>query len=126
MSFSFEFLNIHITHLAQLPMINMTLKWHHINICNKIANFFGCLTSFLAHLITPNYDNSFSNKSNFKSKGKHYTPINSMIHNFLDVPKIMNHEKIIYFISSSQNFHLLSLFLNKYSNELKFPTLFYG
>jgi hypothetical protein len=37
MNFSFEFLNIHITHLAQLPMIKMTLKWHHINICNKIA-----------------------------------------------------------------------------------------
>jgi hypothetical protein len=50
MNFSFEFLNIHITHLAQLPMINMTLKWHHINICNKIAIFFGRLTSFLAHL----------------------------------------------------------------------------
>jgi len=40
MSFSFEFLNIHIIHLAQVPMINMTLKWHHINICNKIAVFF--------------------------------------------------------------------------------------
>jgi hypothetical protein len=40
MIFSFEFLDIHVIHLAQLPMINMTLKWHHINICDKIAVFF--------------------------------------------------------------------------------------
>jgi hypothetical protein len=32
-------------------MINMTLKWHHINICNKIAAFFCYLMSFLARLI---------------------------------------------------------------------------
>jgi hypothetical protein len=36
MIFSLEFLDIHISLLAQLPMINMALKWHHINICNKI------------------------------------------------------------------------------------------
>ncbi len=39
MNFSFEFLNIHITHLTQIPLINMTLNWHHINICNKIVVF---------------------------------------------------------------------------------------
>jgi len=50
MIFSFEFLNIHITHLAQLPMINMTLKWHHINICNKIVVFCGHSTCFLVSL----------------------------------------------------------------------------
>jgi hypothetical protein len=55
MNFSFEFLNIHITHLAQLPMINMTLKWHHISICNKIAICFGHLTSFLARLTMITY-----------------------------------------------------------------------
>jgi hypothetical protein len=55
MNFSFEFLDIHITHLAQLPMINMTLKLHYIDICNKIAIVFGHPTCFLAHLtmITP-------------------------------------------------------------------------
>jgi hypothetical protein len=31
-------------------MINVTLKWHHINICNKIINFFNHLMSFLGHL----------------------------------------------------------------------------
>ncbi len=29
MNFYFEFLNIQINHLTQLPMINMELKWHH-------------------------------------------------------------------------------------------------
>jgi hypothetical protein len=58
MIFSLQFLDIHIIHLAQLPMINMTLKWHHINICNKIAIFLGHLMRFLAHLttITPTND----------------------------------------------------------------------
>jgi hypothetical protein len=33
----FEFPNIHISHLTQLPMITMALKWHHKNISNKIT-----------------------------------------------------------------------------------------
>jgi hypothetical protein len=58
MNFLFEFLDIHITHLAQLPMINMTLKCHHINICNKITILFHHMTCFLARLImiAPIYD----------------------------------------------------------------------
>jgi hypothetical protein len=35
-NFYFEFLNTHISHLAQLPMITMTLKWHHKNILTKL------------------------------------------------------------------------------------------
>ncbi len=35
-SFYFEFLNTHISHLIQLPMITMVLKWHHKNISSKI------------------------------------------------------------------------------------------
>jgi hypothetical protein len=31
----FEFFNTHISHLAQLRMIAMALKWHHKNISNK-------------------------------------------------------------------------------------------
>jgi hypothetical protein len=31
-----------------------------------------------------------------------------------------------YYITPSQNFHPLGLFKDKYSKELKFPTLFYG
>ncbi len=33
-----------------------------------------------------------------------------MIHNSLDVKKIMDYENIIYFIAPSQNFHPSSLF----------------
>jgi hypothetical protein len=34
--FYFEFLNIHISHLAQLPMITMALKWHHKTYLTKL------------------------------------------------------------------------------------------
>ncbi len=37
MSFYFEFLNTHISHLTQLPMINMALKWQHKTIFFKIT-----------------------------------------------------------------------------------------
>jgi hypothetical protein len=49
-----------------------------------------------------------------------------MIHNFLDAPKIMDYENIIYSIASSQDFHFLGLFKDKHLKELKFLTLFYG
>jgi hypothetical protein len=55
----------------------------------------------------------------------HYIPTNSMIYKFLNAPKIMDYENIIYFIAPSQKFHPLSLFKNKHSKELNFPTLFY-
>jgi hypothetical protein len=38
----------------------------------------------------------------------------------------MDYENILYFIAPSQYFHALSLFKNKHSKELKFPTLSYG
>ncbi len=36
MNIYFEFLNIHINHLTQLPMINLALKWYPKNISNKV------------------------------------------------------------------------------------------
>jgi hypothetical protein len=48
-----------------------------------------------------------------------------MIHNFLDAPKIMVDENLIYYVAPSQNFHLLGLLKNKHSEELNFPTLFH-
>jgi hypothetical protein len=48
MNFLFEFLNIHINHLIQLPM---TLKWHRINMCNKFNSFGNCSTWFSTFLI---------------------------------------------------------------------------
>ncbi len=52
----FKFLNIHINHLAQISLINITLKWHYINMFDKLDKFFGHLTWFLACLtmIAPN------------------------------------------------------------------------
>jgi hypothetical protein len=38
LNFYFEFFNTHTSHLAQLSMINMALKWHHKNISNKVTN----------------------------------------------------------------------------------------
>jgi hypothetical protein len=38
-----------------------------------------------------------------------------MIDNFLDVPKIMDYENIIFSIAPNQNFHLLGLFEDKCS-----------
>jgi len=49
-----------------------------------------------------------------------------MIYNFLETPKIMDYDNIIYFIAPNQHFHPLGLIKNKHSEELNFPTLFYG
>ncbi len=35
----FEFFNIHINHLAQISLINMTFKWHYVNMFEKIDSF---------------------------------------------------------------------------------------
>jgi hypothetical protein len=41
-----------------------------------------------------------------------------VVHNFLEGPKIMDYDNII--------FHPLDLFKDKHLEELNFPTLFYG
>jgi hypothetical protein len=46
LNFYFEFFNIHISYLAKHSMINMTLKWHHKNISNKITVFIKLWQSF--------------------------------------------------------------------------------
>jgi hypothetical protein len=48
-----------------------------------------------------------------------------MIHNFLDVQKIMDYENTIYSIAPSQKNYHLDLYKDKHSKELNFPTLFY-
>jgi hypothetical protein len=72
------------------------------------------------------YNNASSNNSNYDNEEIHCTPTNSMIHNFLDAPKIVDCENTIYCIPPSQDFHPLSLFKDKHSEKLNFPTLFYG
>jgi hypothetical protein len=49
-----------------------------------------------------------------------------MIHNFLEVSKIMDYDNIMYPITPSQKFHLLVLFQYKHSKEINFQTLSYG
>jgi hypothetical protein len=47
MNLKFEFFNIHNSHLAQLGMINITLKCQKENICKKFQSFHHYLTWFL-------------------------------------------------------------------------------
>jgi hypothetical protein len=70
-------------------------------------------------------DASFDNYDS-NSEELHCTQIDSMIHNFLTILKLMDYENTMYFIATSQHFHTLSLFKDKHSKELNFPTLFYG
>jgi hypothetical protein len=53
MNFKFEFLNIHINHLTQLIMINITFKCQEKNICKKVHSFHHYLTWFLAPISIP-------------------------------------------------------------------------
>jgi hypothetical protein len=49
----FKFVNTHINHLAELPIINMLFKWDHMNIfpMSQSCNFDNRLAWFLARLI---------------------------------------------------------------------------
>jgi hypothetical protein len=74
----------------------------------------------------PIYNNASFDTFDFDNEQIHCTPIDLMVHKFLDAPKIMDYENTIYYIAPSQNFYLLGLFKYKHSKELNFPTLFYG
>jgi hypothetical protein len=50
------------------------------------------------------YNNASYDNSNSDNEKIHYTQTNSMIHNFLDVPKIMDYENTIYSIPPSKKF----------------------
>ncbi len=71
------------------------------------------------------YNNASSNNFDFDNEKIHYTSTNSMIHNILDAPKIMDYENTMFSGSPNQKFHLLSLFKTKHTKELNFPTLIY-
>jgi hypothetical protein len=67
-------------------MINMTLKWHDIDICNKIYNFKHGSTWFLARLImtTPKDENLMcsiqlfsNNKTSFTLGGHNFLSISA-------------------------------------------------
>jgi hypothetical protein len=73
-----------------------------------------------------NFNDASYDNSNFDNEELYCTPIESMIHNFLEAPKTMDYENRMYTIAPSQHFHLLSLFKDKHLEKLKFSTLFYG
>jgi hypothetical protein len=67
----------------------------------------------------PIYNNASSDNFDSNNEGIHCTPTYSMIHNFLDVPKIMDYENTIYSIAPNQNFHPLGLFkINIQKNKI--------
>jgi len=73
-----------------------------------------------------NFNDASYDNSNIDSEELYYTPIDSMIHNFLEASKILDYKNTTYFIAPSQHFHLLSLLKNKHLEKLNFSTLFYG
>jgi hypothetical protein len=62
----------------------------------------------------PTYNNASFDNFDFDNEEINYTPTNSIIHNFLNVPKIIDYENITYSIAPSQDFHPLGLFKDKH------------
>jgi len=56
----------------------------------------------------PTYNNASFDNFNFDNEKIHYTTTNLVIHYFLDVPKIMDYENIIYCIIEVKIFTLLN------------------
>jgi hypothetical protein len=86
---------------------NLNVTIHH-----KWASLFALHMNSKSQI--PTYNNASSDNFDSNNENIHRTPINSTIHNFLNAPKIMNYEIIIYLIAPSQNFHLLGLFKDKH------------
>ncbi len=85
---------------------------------------------FILHLDSQSQIFNFSvasfDKFDFNNSKVHCLPIHLMIHNFLEAPKIIDYENIIYSIAPNQHFHPSSLFKDKHLEEIIFSTLFYG
>jgi hypothetical protein len=94
----------------------------NVTIHHQWANLF-TLHVYIESQICNSSDASFDNLD-FNNEKFHCTPIKLMIHNFLEPPKIIAYENIIYSIAPNQHFHLLGLFKDKHLKELKFSTLF--
>ncbi len=110
-----------LQNLIETPLykkLNVTI--HH-----QLESFFALHIN--SNFQLPTYNNARFDNFDFNNERMHYTPTNLMIHNFLDVPKIMDYENTtIYFVAPSQNFHPLGLFKVKCLEELNFSTLFNG
>jgi hypothetical protein len=99
-------------------------KYLNVSIHHQWASLFDLYMNLESQI--PTYNNASFDNFDSDNENIYFTPIVSMMHKFLDVPKIMDYENTIYFIAPNQNFHPLSLFKDKHSKELNFPTLFYG
>ncbi len=79
-----------------------------------------CASLFALHMNSkfqiPNYNNAASCNDDFDNEKIHYTLTYLVIHNVLDVPKIMDYENTIYSIAPNQDFHLLGLKMNIQKN----------
>jgi hypothetical protein len=96
-------------------------KYLNVTIHHQWASLFTLHMNSKSQIHTYNnasFDNYDSNNEEIRC-----TLTYSMIHNFLDVPKMVDFENIIYSIPPSQNFHPLGLFEYKHSKEQNFPTL---
>jgi len=82
-------------------------KYLNVAIHHQWASLFILHMNSKSQMFT--YNNASFDNFDFDNEKIHCTSIDSMIHNFLDVPKIMDCENIIYFIAPSQNFHLFDL-----------------
>jgi hypothetical protein len=92
-----------------------TLLYKHLNVTihHQWTIFFSLNINL--NFETQNHDNSSFDNSNFESEENNYTPINSMIHIFLEFSKIMDYENTIYYIAPGKHFQPLSLFKDKHS-----------
>jgi hypothetical protein len=96
----------------------------NVNIHHQWTIFFALHMNSKSQI--PTYNNASSNTFDFDNEEIHCTPTDSMMHNFLNVQKIMDYENMIYFIAPSQDFYHVGLFKDKHLEELNFLTLFYG
>ncbi len=74
-------------------------KYLNVNIHHQWASLFTLHVNLKSQI--PAYNNASSDNFDSDNEKIHCTPIDSMIHNFLDAPKIMDYENTIYFITPS-------------------------
>ncbi len=75
----------------------------NVIIHHQWASFFALYMNSKSQI--PIYNNASFDNFEFNNEETNCTLANSMMHTFLNVPKIMDYENILYSIALSQNFH---------------------
>jgi hypothetical protein len=75
----------------------------NVIIHHQWASFFALYMNSKSQI--PIYNNVSFDNFDFNNEETNCTPTNSMMHKFLNVPKIMDYENILYSTALSQNFH---------------------